>query len=225
MKIVKKVQVLMLTALLILTGSHGVVLAARTPKVRGQNKNSWCWATSAKIVGEHNGGSWISTTPIVLDYTDGLHYYKGVPYFGVNSNGRYTADGPQRAIVKYIKGNDKNNGGSDSDKETALSYAASSSVTTGTFGNYGSPLSQSEINTIKNDLNSGRYVIGNMVAGGSGHSVAILQYDSTNDKYRIQDPWDLTDQYYSSYQIFTTAGFPIFNINTTGRIEWVQYCR
>ena len=213
----------MLTALLILTGSHGVVLAARTPKARGQNKSSWCWATSAKIVGEHNGGSWISTTPIALDYTDGLHYFNGVPYFGVDSNGRYTADGPQRAIVKYIKGNDKNNGGSDSDKETALSYAASASVTTGTFGNYGSPLSQSEINTIKNDLNNGRYVIGNMYVNGNGHSVAILNYRSSDNTFRIQYPWDLTDLYYYSDQLFSYAGFPIFD--HYGRIEWIQYCR
>ena len=53
--------------------------AVRAPKADGQNKNMWCWATSAKIVAENNGGSWIDDTATVLSNTAGLHSYGGVP--------------------------------------------------------------------------------------------------------------------------------------------------
>ena len=82
----------------------------RIPKANGQNKKNWCWATSAKIVAEHNGGSWISTDPVVLDHTDNLHSYGGTPYYGVNASGQYTADGVQRAIVVYIATDDQDTG-------------------------------------------------------------------------------------------------------------------
>ena len=196
--------------------------AARAPKADGQNKNMWCWATSAKIVAENNGGSWIDDTATVLSNTAGLHSYGGVPYYGVNASGAYTADGVQREILMEVKGSDGNLGGSDANKEDALSYAANRNMSVGTFGNYQSALSSSEIQDIKDDLDNGDYVIGNMYnAGFGGHSVVIKDYNTSN-KFRIHDPWDLTDMYYSS-TVFSSASFPIAGYNA--RIEWIQYCR
>lgn len=197
--------------------------ATVAPKENGQNKILWCWATAAKIVAEHNGGEHLSHSAEVLTNTDGIHYYGGVSYCGKDSNGNITANGAQRSIVIYVKGDDKNNKGGDLDKTNALSYAADDYVDVGTFGLYGTSLSDSDISSIKADLNNGKYVMGNMVVANQGHTVAILSYRSSDDKYRILDPWDMTDYYYASSAIFSTAGFPIFGGH--GRIEWIQYCR
>ena len=132
----------------------------RIPKANGQNKKNWCWATSAKIVAEHNGGSWISTDPVVLDHTDNLHSYGGTPYYGVNASGQYTADGVQRAIVVYIATDDQDTGytnhsfGSDSNKESALIYAANNSVSVGTYGLFSSTLTNSQIDDINYETSS-----------------------------------------------------------------------
>ena len=126
------------------------------------------------IVAENNGGSWIDDTATVLSNTAGLHSYGGFPYYGVNASGAYTADGVQREILMEVKGSDGNLGGSDANKEDALSYAANRNMSVGTFGNYQSALSSSEIQDIKDDLDNGDYVIGNMYnAGFGGLSVGI----------------------------------------------------
>ncbi len=196
--------------------------AARAPKAYGQNKNLWCRAVSAKIVAENNGGSWIDDSVAVLSDTSGLHSYGGVLYYGVSASGAYTADGVQYKILIEVKGSDGNIGGSDSDKEGALVYAASRNMSVGTFGKYNSALSSAQIQDIKDDLDNGNYVIGNMYnVDFSGHSVVIKDYDSS-DRFRIHDPWNLTDMYYSS-SVFSSASFPIAGYKA--RIEWIQYCR
>ena len=152
--------------LCIIVTSTVICLAAtvRAPKPDGQNKKLWCWATAAKLVAENNGGAWIDSTAAVLSDTNGLHSgpRDNVPYYGVNANGAYTADGVQRSIVMYVKGSDGNLDGVDSDKEAALSYAANSSVSVGTFGHYPDTLSSYDIQSIKDDLASGKYLIGNI---------------------------------------------------------------
>ena len=142
----------------------------------------------------------------------------------MNANGAYTADGVQRSIVMYVKGSDGNLDGVDSDKEAALSYAANSSVSVGTFGYYLDALSSYDIQSIKDDLASGKYLIGNLYipATGKGHSVVMKSYNASTDKYRILDPWDRTDTYYSS-SIFSSASFPISTYY--GQLTWIQYCR
>lgn len=218
-------QILAIFSVLCLLASFSITCfaaTARTPKANGQNKSLWCWATAAKVVGEHNGGSWISTTPVVLSNTTGLHSYGGTPYYGIDSNGNITADGVQRNIVVYIFGDDGNNSGNDSNKESALSRAAYSSVSVGTFGTYKNALTSSQIQTVKNNLANGDYLIGNLNASGFGsHSVVIKSYNSSTDKYQILDPWDLTDTTYSS-SVFTSENFPI--AGCYGRISWIQYC-
>lgn len=214
--------------LCIIVTSTVICLAAtvRAPKPDGQNKNLWCWATAAKLVAENNGGAWIDSTAAVLSDTNGLHSgpRDNVPYYGVNANGAYTADGVQRSIVMYVKGSDGNLDGVDSDKEAALSYAANSSVSVGTFGYFLDALSSYDIQSIKDDLASGKYLIGNLYipATGKGHSVVMKSYNASTDKYRILDPWDRTDTYYSS-SIFSSASFPISTYN--GQLTWIQYCR
>ena len=98
--------------LCIIVTSTVICLAAtvRAPKPDGQNKSLWCWATAAKLVAENNGGAWIDSTAAVLSDTNGLHSgpRDNVPYYGVNANGAYTADGVQRSIVMYVKGSDSN---------------------------------------------------------------------------------------------------------------------
>lgn len=214
--------------LCIIVTSTVICLAAtvRAPKPDGQNKSLWCWATAAKLVAENNGGAWIDSTAAVLSDTNGLHSgpRDNVPYYGVNANGAYTADGVQRSIVMYVKGSDGNLDGVDSDKEAALSYAANSSVSVGTFGYYLDALSSYDIQSIKDDLASGKYLIGNLYipATGKGHSVVMKSYNASTDKYRILDPWDRTDTYYSS-SIFSSASFPIST--HSGQLTWIQYCR
>lgn len=200
----------------------------RIPKANGQNKKNWCWATSAKIVAEHNGGSWISTDPVVLDHTDNLHSYGGTPYYGVNASGQYTADGVQRAIVVYIATDDQDTGytnhsfGSDSNKESALIYAANNSVSVGTYGLFSSTLTNSQIDDINYDLENGDYLIGNLYKSGvKPHSVVLKDYNSSTDKYKVLDPWDCTDMYYSN-AFLTSNSFPSTGVKY--QLRWVQYC-
>ena len=97
-------------------------------------------------------------------------------------------------------------------------------MSVGTFGYYLDALSSYDIQSIKDDLASGKYLIGNLYipATDKGHSVVMKSYNASADKYRILDPWDRTDTYYSS-SIFSSASFPIST--HSGQLTWIQYCR
>ena len=202
----------------------------RNPNPNGQNKTLWCWAASSKIVAEHNGGQnpSISRGAQKLANTSGLHS----TYYGINSSGNYTADGVQHNIVKKVKGNDSNASAGDSEKFQALQYASANTMSIGNIGTYGQQLSAAQLSQLQNDLNNGKYVIGNMAlqtgvdSNGNptyaGHSVVIKSYRTSDNSYRIFDPWDLTEINYREQTVFVNYNFPVGNYNY--RIEWLNYC-
>lgn len=198
--------------------------AARAPQEYGQNKNNWCWAAASKIVAENNGGEnpSISRSAQVLTNIQGVHN----DYFGIDSSGRYTADGVQCAIVKYIFKNDGDNGGSDGDKTSALQYASAKDMDIGTKGYYKNELTSDMIIEINKDLMNGKYIIGNMTNSSYdySHSVVIKSYDSLNDSYDVFNPWDKTERAVSAAKLFHSYGYK-YSGNQIGRVSWFQYCR
>ena len=80
----------------------------------------------------------------------------------------------------YIATDDQDTGytnhsfGSDSNKESALIYAANNSVSVGTYGLFSSTLTNSQIDDINYDLENGDYLIGNLYKSGvKPHSVVL----------------------------------------------------
>ena len=215
-----------LTLAIVFSGtSLAAVTAVREPQANGQNKNNWCWATAAKIVAEHNKGTNLSSAAQVLTNQDGLHSNGNVPYYGVNANGQTTANGVQRSVVVHCKGNDEDSMGYNTDKVAALQYISSSQASVGTYRTPGTTLNSAQMTTLRNDLNNGYYSICNMTYSansGNGHSAAIMQYRASDGKYRIYDPFDMSDMYYLE-RVFT--GYYFIVGSNLGRIEWIQYCR
>lgn len=194
----------------------------KDPDPDAQNKTNWCWAASAKMVAAHNGGglnSAINTSPQTLTSNDGI--YK--PYYGYSISGtesRYLADGAQRAIVIQIKGNDKNNTGSDTDKENAIKFV-SPDLTAYSEGNAEQTLSDNLIAKINSELEDERYVIGNL-NGSSVHSIVIESHSQTNGTYTVFDPWNKKTYSVSHNDLFIDGFYP-YNDKYHGRVEWFQY--
>lgn len=216
----RKCFVTLATVICILGSSFSMVSARETPrapKSDGQNKHSWCWATAAVIVAENNGGATLSHTAQVLTNKDRLHK----TYYGIDSNGNYTADGAQRSTVIHVLGSDKDAAARDSKKEDALEYASSENLTASTVGFFENNFSDDELSDIQDELAGGNYILANMVyANGDAHSVVLKEYYPDTDQYRIFDPWDRTNSKYSS-DVFSSYSFPVDTY--TGVIRWVQY--
>ena len=202
---------------------------SRYPDAYGQNMDYWCWAASAKMVGENNGGvnSSIDRSQKLLPDTNdiGLHN----PYYGYYYSGstkKFTADGVQYAIVRYVKGNTSNSGGSDTEKQTALQYVSGDTMSVGTKGRYNVVMSDSLLEEIQYELSQGRYVIGNVLDENykNGHSIIIKGYYEPEDKYMIFDPWNKFEDKVSGVALFETYGYQYLN-NCLGRVSWFQYCR
>ena len=84
-------------------------------------------------------------------------------------------------------------------------------------------MSTTQLDALKAELATGNYVIGNLYASGfGGHSVVIKGYRASDNKFRIYDPWDETDMYYSANTVFYGTGFPVSGCY--GKIQWLQYC-
>lgn len=78
------------------------------PDPNCQNKENWCWAAAAKIVGVHNGGldPVVDKATQMLTDTYGVHkpYYRSAVFSGKT---RYFVDGVQHSIVEEMHHNDE----------------------------------------------------------------------------------------------------------------------
>ena len=187
----------------------------------------WCWAASAKMVGEHNGGSGaLGTGGTVLANTVGIHSYGGEEFYDETYSGTITADAGQRQIVVAVKGSDANNSGDNSEKEEALELAALDSVTVSSLGNGRSGLTAANKTTMNNDLNSGLWIIGNVFTNDddwSGHSVVIRSYNSSTQVYTFWDPWTNTIGTFTKTQLDNSTIHTVSS--TTNRVlAWIQRC-
>ena len=203
------------------------VYVTRLPNPDAQNKSMWCWAASAKMVGEHNGGSGaLGTGGTVLANTVGIHSYGGEEFYGETYSGTITADAGQRQIVVAVKGSDANNSGDNSEKEEALELAALDSVTVSSLGNGRSGLTAANKTTMNNDLNSGLWIIGNVFTNDddwSGHSVVIRSYNSSTQVYTFWDPWTNTIGTFTKTQLDNSTIHTVSS--TTNRVlAWIQRC-
>lgn len=167
--------------------------SSRLPHPDAQNKTHWCWAASAKMVGEHNGGDGaLNRTPALLTHTieDGdLHSYNWVLFYGETSEGDITADGGQREIVVKVRGNDGNHFGSNDYIEEALQIASFRDMNIDTLGTVS--LTTQDITSMNSELSAGRWVVGTVFVSGAEHSHAIViqSYDTTTQRYTFWDPW------------------------------------
>ncbi len=203
------------------------VYVTRLPSPDAQNKDKWCWAACAKMVGEHNGGSGaLGIGASLLTYSDGLHTYGGTKYFGKTPSLQNTSDTGQRQIVIDVHGDDKNKGGSNEAKEQALQFASKNNMSIGTLGSiFGTGLTNSDINTMRNELANGCWVIGNVFpSSGPGHSIVIQSYNSSTNVYTYWDPWTNYNGTFTSTQLENDT-IRLISSPAVGRLSWIQYCR
>lgn len=80
------------------------------------------------------------------------------------------------SLLKYsrnCKGSDKDGGGDDSEKTSALKKAAQNTLTVSTIGKSTENLSTANTATFNNELTDGRWCIGNMIAFKTDGTVAM----------------------------------------------------
>ena len=203
------------------------VYVTRLPDQDAQNKDMWCWAACSKMVGEHNGGSGkLGTGATLLTHDDGLLTYDGTKYFGQTPSLQYTCDTGQRQIVVDVHGSDESKGGTNADVEQALQFASKNSMSIDTLGSaLGTGLSNSNINTMKNELANGRWVVGNVfTSSGSGHSIVIQSFDPSTNYYTYWDPWINFTGTFSSEDL-EAGTIRLTSSELNRELLWVQYCR
>ena len=181
----------------------------RMPNPDAQNKTWWCWAASAKMVGEHNGvaGS-LPNGAATLSISTNVHSFEGKLFYGENVDGSLTVDAGQRAIVISRHGDDGNHSGTYDDMVEGMILATCAYTNAGTWGSSGSTLSTSEIEKMNIELANGRWVIGNifyLTNLNMGHAIVIRNYDSTSEEYTYWDPWTDTEGIFTRTQILTNT--------------------
>lgn len=204
------------------------VYIERLPNPNAQNKTNWCWAACAKMVGEHNGGSGsLETGASLLDDQNDVHAFDNALFYGQRSNGR-TVDAGQRQIVVAIHGDDGNYSGDNEDREQALQLASRWNMEIGTIGN-GTRLNDTDIATMHNELNAGRWVLGTLFSpyDDTGHCIVIQSYNAEEDEYTYWDPWNNKTSTFSQSELERSEIQMVYRIANTGdcRLAWVQYCR
>lgn len=203
----------------------------RLPNSNAQNKDSWCWAACSKMVGEHNGGTGALDIGVsLLTYSDGLRTYNGTKFYGQTYSLQNTCDSGQRQIVINIFGDDHNNAGNAYQIEQALQLASKNNMTVGTLGSntiFG--LTASNINTMKDELANGRWVVGNAVsASGREHAIVIQSFDASTNRYIFWNPWTDRVDTFSTYQLENDSiEIPSDDNETTEywQLRCFQYCR
>lgn len=205
-----------------------IPLMTRYPDYYCQNKDHWCWAAAAKMVGIHNGGGLkpeIDTNAKELENTGGLHD----PYYGYNGSKRYV-DGVQYAIVTRAKdGKDLDATGNTNEIADAIKYVAKKNLEVKYIRNYAEDggtlvdLTQENINFINKELNEGRYVVGFVDGTEKGHFIVLQKYNA-DDTYTVFNPWDdKKDKFVSSYVLFKSNQYKYLT-NATGKMYGFQYC-
>lgn len=201
----------------------------RSAKETGQNKEHWCWATAAKMVGEHNGGSGALNTGMeTLTYTDGLHSY-GEPFFGewyVGGNSVYAADAGQRQIVIHANpnGGDQDFDGNVSGITSALQFASFDEMEIGSVTNV---TSTANMNLLKSELAAGRWVLATLQVGSNGtnHSIVIQGYTLGEYVFTYWDPYTDTSGVLQEYKILNENIEFSYEENVLRRIARFYYCR
>ena len=170
----------------------------RPPNHNAQNKDKWCWAAAAKMVGEHNGvaGALNQGASVLVDL-DGLQSYNGTPFYGQLYSGYYTCDAGQRQIVYSRYWNDSNEAGSDADIESGLQLASVNNMEVGSYGRIlGQGVNSDQIEIMNNELLNGRWVVGNVFGEDDidpnstiSHSIVIKSYNYYTEEYSYWDPW------------------------------------
>ncbi len=204
------------------------VYIERLPNPNAQNKTHWCWVACAKMVGEHNGGSGsLETGASLLDDQNDVHAFDNALFYGQRSNGK-TVDAGQRQIVVAIHGDDGNYSGDNEDREQALQLASRLDMDIGTIGN-GTRLNDTDIATMHNELNAGRWVLGTLFSpyDDTGHCIVIKSYDENTGKYDYWDPWNNQEDDFTHSELERSEIQMEYEFANTGdcRLAWVQYCR
>lgn len=191
-----------------------------------QNKTLWCWCTTAALVAtqfnDSRGGYYV----LPFD-TETLTNTSGVisGAIGYDNNNNYAAHGTQRTLDIYRFGDDKNNTGSDTDKEYSLLYASSGEAGVMAYGVFNdSSVIQGYIYDIQNTLYDNLWIIGNIWNGASGHSYVMqnIRYNSGLGEYEyyIYDSRYGNGGWYSETQCFYTY-IPLNSRNCP--ITWAMY--
>lgn len=110
--------------------------------------------------------------------------------------------------------------------EQALQFASKNSMSIDTLGSaLGTGLSNSNINTMKNELANGRWVVGNVfTSSGSGHSIVIQSFDPGTNYYTYWDPWINFTGTFSSEDL-EAGTIRLTSSELNRELLWVQYCR
>lgn len=178
-----------------------VIKIEQSPNPNAQNKTNWCWAATAKMVGEHNGGSGaLPTGATKLTDTTGVNSKNAgrTKFYGYSYDGSITVDAGQHYIVKTICGDDGNHTAIKEKTAEAMHLAAKKSVTTGIVGD--NSLSVNDISTLKSELLAGRWVLVclEQVGTGKGHAIVAKSYTQSTDKILLWDPDTDEERYISS---------------------------
>lgn len=198
------------------------VSTGTVPNENGQNKDSWCWAASSKRVGEHNGGSGaLPTGSQILNYTDHLHSYAGIPFYGNNGYGSYLADSGQRYLVVSIYGLDMSFPGETSDVLVSLQRASSNTMNIGLKVHP----TTTDLSFVKSELTSGRWLVASEHESGyiDGHTIVLTSYDSNSAIFGVWDPYDDRD-FYITESSFVSNSFLLKTSNQTHSLDWCIYC-
>lgn len=204
--------------------SAGRAITSFSPNAAGQNKDHWCWAAAAKIVGVHNDVSGLPTGAVVLTDTGGLHSWNNTPFYGMNGAGQYTADAGQRCIVYYINHDDEDHTGSISNVETGLQLASLNTMNIGTWG--GSSLSSTNIANINYELTHGRWVVGEAYLSTPNsfwHAIVLTSVDLSTQTYSYWDPSSNMTATFSKNNLINN-NIVLASDSSTRALKSVQYC-
>lgn len=202
-----------------------ISISSRLPNGNAQNKTMWCWAACSKMVGEHNGGDGaLSKVPKTLSFSNNVHSYGGILFYGETLSGEITVDGGQKEIVVEVHGDDDNHPGDNANKEQAIRHASYSAMNIGTIG--AGSLSSSNIDAMNSELSAGRWVIANVFTnvGWSGHSIVLQTYDSSTQTYWFWDPWTDSCGSFTKTQLLNNT-IHLVSSSTDRTLAWIQYCR
>ena len=214
----KRRLVLSLLSGTLMLGFSTMAFASSPPEHNRQNKTNWCWAATAMLVGETNGGYTLDQKAVELDDQNGCI----VGSAGKADNGRFTAWNPQRAIVVDWYGNDGNNIGTFDALQNGLQIASADDMEIGRASiNTGNLIS-----TAKSELNADRYVAAFVSTdfNSVGHFLTMVYYDQITKEYCLYDPWDQTTLLVSENDAFT-KGILVAGWKTKKPILRVDYCR
>jgi len=215
----KRRLVLSLLSGALMLGFSTTAFASTFPQTYQQNKTNWCWAATAVLVGETNGGATLAHTAVRLIDTTGIIE----DAVGIDNEGYYTAYNPQRAIVVNEFTDDGNHSGSFTNLQNALQYVSDDDME---IGKKRLDYDSDYISTIQDETTDGRYVAGFVAkdVNSYGHFVTVFSYSASMEKYGVYDPWNKKTQYVTKSQAFD-AGINVAGWTTKYRIVRIDYCR